>query len=73
MPDLEATLTAFLARCDKLADKRRWRRSTLSTRLFNDGGRLDQIAAGSDVGVRRLARAVVDLQKLESMPAEQVA
>jgi hypothetical protein len=73
MPDLEAALTAFLARCDQLADRRRWRRSTLSTRLFNDGGKLDQIVAGRDIGVRRLARAVVDLQALEETPAEQVA
>lgn len=61
MPDLDA----FLRRCETFAEQRRWRRSTLSTRLFNDGGRLDQLVAGGDVGVRRLARAVDDLTKLE--------
>lgn len=61
MPDLET----FLRRCESFAEKRGWRRSTLSTRLFNDGGRLDQLVAGGDVGVRRLTRAVEDLDALE--------
>ena len=32
--------------------------ATLSSRLFNDGKRIAQIRAGSDVGVRRLDRAM---------------
>lgn len=58
-------LQTFLDRCDRFAEERGWRRSTLSTRLFNDGGRLDQLASGRDIGVRRLDRAKADLSKME--------
>ncbi len=59
-------LKDFIARCDAVAEKRRMKRSTLSTRLFNDGKRLSQIATGeSDVGVRRLAVAEKALAALD--------
>lgn len=66
-------LQAFLDRCDAYAAKRGWRRSTLSTHLFNDGSRLEQIAAGKDVGVRRLERATADLTALESTGSASTA
>ena len=37
----------------------------LSTILFSGGARLDQIAAGSDIGVRRLEKANLALRSLE--------
>jgi hypothetical protein len=58
-------LSAFLARCDSVAHLLRLKRSTLSTRLFNDGKRLDQIATGGDIGIRSLAGAEDRLAELE--------
>lgn len=63
-------LQTFLDRCETFAQRRGWKRSTLSTRLFNDGGRLDQLFAGGDVGVRRLDRAKDDLAELEKVQGE---
>ena len=55
----------FLSRCEALAAFRGWKRSTLSTQLFNDGKRLAQLAEGhSDIGVRRLAEAETVLTSL---------
>lgn len=38
--------------------------STLSRLLFNDGGRINDLTVGSDVGVRRLEAAVRDLSHM---------
>lgn len=58
-------ISDFLARCDAVAQRRGIRRSTLSTLLFNDGKRLDQLASGSsDVGVKRLAEAEAELGRV---------
>lgn len=63
-------ITTFLTRCDAVADQHKMARSTLSTRLFNDGKRLKQLAGGeSDVGVRRLAAAEKALAELEKQSA----
>jgi len=58
----------FIARCDAFCQRREppLSRARLSTLLFNDGKRIDAIASGADVGLRRLTRAVSELSKLES-------
>ena len=59
-------VASFLSRCDAACIRLNWKRSTLSTKLFMDGKRLDELAAGkSDVGARRLVRAMSDLETLE--------
>ena len=66
MPQLDPRLAAFIERCNAVAAARDITRSTLSTKLFNDGKRLDEIASGaSDVGIGRLARAERALATLE--------
>ena len=55
----------FIERCDALATRLGIARATLSTKVFNDGDRIGQIAAGGDIGVRRLERATCDLAALE--------
>lgn len=58
-------ISEFLERCDAVAERRGIRRSTLSTLIFKDGKRLDQLAKGnSDVGVLRLEEAKRDLERL---------
>lgn len=59
-------LATFLADCDAVASRMGIARATLATRLFSDGKRLDALAAGADVGVRRLERAQRDLEKLKA-------
>lgn len=67
MDDLPPPTAQFIARCDAFAVRRKVKRSTLSAWLFNDGKRLEQIAAGvSDVGVQRLHRAAEGLAALEA-------
>lgn len=64
----------FVARCDALAAKRGIRRSTLSTYLFRDGKRLEQLARGdSDVGVLRLEQAKQALSALEAAAQPSLA
>lgn len=59
-------LTAFLARCEQVADRLKISRATLSTRILSDGKRLDQLHAGdSDIGILRLAKAEKTLAVLE--------
>lgn len=59
-------LTSFLARCDHVAARLKITRATLSSRLFNDGKRIEAISGGgSDIGLRRLAQAERDLSALE--------
>lgn len=68
MPRADPRISAFLRRCDALCASATWKRSTLSTKLFNDGKRLDQIAdGGSDIGIGRLARAEAELATLEDV------
>ena len=63
---LDPRLGTFIMRCDSVAAAIGIARSTLSTKLFNDGKRLAQLAAGeSDVGIGRLARAERELSALE--------
>lgn len=58
-------ISEFLAECDAVAQRRKVKRSTLSTWLFRDGKRLDQLAGGaSDVGVLRLEEAKQRLAEL---------
>jgi hypothetical protein len=63
-------VSSFLSRCDAACSILGLKRSTLSTKLFMDGKRLDELASGkSDVGIRRLQRALADLAALEQEAA----
>lgn len=65
---------AFVELCDVAAERRGWTRSTLSTYLFRDGKRLDQLASGnSDVGVLRLEAAKRRLSDLIGGSSEAAA
>ena len=56
----------FIARCDTFCEARGVSRVWLSKRLFADTYRIEQLASGdTDVGVKRLERAVEDLADLE--------
>lgn len=59
-------IDTFLQRCDAYAARRGISRSRLSTLLFNDGKRLDALAAGSDVGVLTLERVEGLLSDMEA-------
>lgn len=64
-------LEEFIADCDLACLALGIQRATLSTKLFNDGKRLDQIAGRkSDIGVGRLFRAVRALEELRARAAE---
>lgn len=66
MSDLDPRLAAFISRCDHIGELLGLKRSTLSTKLFTDGKRLDEIASGgSDIGIGRLAKAERALSALE--------
>ena len=73
MTPIDPRVSAFIARCDSVAERLRISRSTLSTRLLFDGKRLDSLAAGaSDIGVRRLGKAERDLSTYEgAQPTSQ--
>jgi hypothetical protein len=72
MAQIDPRLSAFLARCDQVAARLRLKRSTLSTKLFLDGKRLDALAGGeSDVGIGRLAKAEQELAALEGVANSQ--
>lgn len=58
-------LEAFLARCDVVAARLQITRTALSNRLLFDSRRLDLIAQGKDIGVRRLQRALTELREME--------
>ena len=66
------TIPDFLARCDAFAKVRGCSRARLSTLIFNDGKKLDALAAGRDVGVRTLAAATERLAALERVHAGKV-
>lgn len=71
---LDARLQNFLDRCDAECNRLGVKRSTLSTRLFKDGKRLNQIASGnSDIGIGRLALAEADLAAMEKGVAQDTA
>lgn len=61
-------IKSFLARCDAYRSRRSppISRARLATILFNDGSKLDSLDAGTDIGTRRLARALTDLAALEA-------
>ena len=60
----------FIARCDAYCEARGVTRVWLSKRLFADTYRLKELAEGNaDVGVKRLERAVADLEEMEKSPA----
>jgi hypothetical protein len=68
------SIADFIERCERYCAARGVSRVWLSKRLFQDTYRLDQLAAGgSDVGVKRLAQAAEDLEKLEAGASEQDA
>jgi len=48
----------FLELVDLYAEKAGLAQSTVSTRLFNDGKRLDMLRDGRDVGIRKVEEAV---------------
>ena len=57
----------FISRCDRYCQAADVSRVWLSKRLFTDTNRLSDLASGtSDVGVKRLERAVADLAALEA-------
>lgn len=61
------SIPEFIVRCDRYCESAQVSRVWLSKRLFSDTFRLDQLAAGqSDVGVKRLERAMADLADLEA-------
>ncbi len=63
--DIDPRLQRFLQRCDEIGTELKLRRSSLSTRLFADGKRLEKLSSGeSDIGIGRLARAEADLAAL---------
>lgn len=54
-------LEAFLAKCDAACAALKMDRTALSNLLLFDSRRLDLLAAGKDIGVRRLEEADADL------------
>lgn len=60
-------IAAFLRRCDayRLALEPPISRARLGAILFSDARKLDALEGGADIGVRRMARAMADLQRLE--------
>lgn len=61
------SISDFIARCDRYCAAADVSRVWLSKRLFTDTNRLSDLASGtSDVGVKRLERAVADLAALEA-------
>lgn len=66
MGQIDSRLSAFIHRCDSAGERLNIKRSTLSTKLFMDGKRLDALASGeSDIGIGRLAKAERELAALE--------
>ncbi|MDX2277681.1 MAG: hypothetical protein NW206_19700 [Hyphomonadaceae bacterium] len=59
------TPAALLKEADAFAALAGLERSTVSLKLFNDGKRLDGIAAGGDTRTKALERAWANLAKLK--------
>lgn len=67
------TISDFLSLCDDFCRRKGVSRTWLSKRLFSDTYRLQNLAAGeSDVGVRRMAQAVADLQSMDAATPDTV-
>lgn len=56
---------AFVERAKAFAADAELKLSTLSLYLLNDGKDLDRLAEGGDIGTRKLARAVAELDRRE--------
>jgi hypothetical protein len=64
--EIDPRLAAFVSRFDAVAARLGVKRATLSTRVFNDGKRIEAILSGnSDIGIGRLAKAERELSALE--------
>lgn len=60
------TISDFIERCDRYCAAAEVSRVWLSKRLLSDTFRLRDLADGKvDIGVKRLERAVADLEELE--------
>lgn len=67
------SIPEFIARCDAFCETANISQTWLSKRLFADTFRLRDLAAGgTDIGVRRLERALADLGRLERDHAANV-
>ncbi|WP_172268925.1 hypothetical protein [Caulobacter sp. RHG1] len=63
------SIPEFIRMCDAYCARAQVSRTWLSKRLLKDTTRLQDLANGSvDIGVKRLARAVDDLRKLDGRP-----
>lgn len=61
------SINDFIERCDRFCEATGLARATLSKKLFQDTYRLEDLAADkSDVGVKRLERAIAALEELEA-------
>ncbi len=68
------TIPEFIDRCDRYCEAAGVSRVWLSKRLFADTNRLADLAdGGSDVGVKRLAKASADLNVLENHVGQAAA
>lgn len=68
------TIPEFIKRCDAYCERFSVTRTWLSKKLFQDTYRLDDLACGkSDVGVKRLERAVRELSSLEHARPQDAA
>ena len=68
------SISDFIARCDRYCADASVTRVWLSKRLFNDTYRLDRLAKGEgDIGVKRLGRAMADLDALGQPVSAEVA
>lgn len=68
------TIPEFIRICDAYCDKAGVSRTWLSKRLLKDTTRLQQLADGEvDIGVKRLARAVADLEGLQREASQEAA
>lgn len=68
------TIPDFIARCDRYCEQAQVSRTWLSKRLFNDTYRLRDLDAGAtDVGVKRLEKALADLRALEADHSRRAA
>ena len=61
------SISDFITRCDRYCEAASVSQTWLSKKLFDDTYRLAELrAGGSDVGVKRLERALRDLAELET-------
>lgn len=68
------TIPEFIRICDAYCAQAGVSRTWLSKRLLKDTTRLQQLADGEvDIGVKRLARAVADLEGLQREAPQEAA